>query len=190
MLAIMRLSDGGSADGRHVRIGPHTTGSTLPAREVAPKEKPVPPALVPCIGLDVHSADEVIRALSRELRRTGAVKDSFEGAALARERRSPTGLPFEGGAVALPHAEPEHVLSPALAVATLVRPVRFREMGSPGVSLEVTLVVMPAFTAKEQASAGLTRVIEILRNAPLRAALAAARDDAAVRSLFVTAGAL
>jgi galactitol PTS system EIIA component len=145
--------------------------------------------IVSCIGLDVSSAEEVIRALSRELRLAGAVKDTFESAALARERRSPTGLPFEGGAVALPHAEPEHVLSPALGVATLVRPVRFREMGSPGVALDVTLVVMPALTAKEQASAGLTRVIELLQSVPLRAALIAAKDDAVIRSLLSPAGA-
>jgi PTS system galactitol-specific IIA component len=145
------------------------------------------PAIVSCVRLEASSADEVIRALSRELCRAGAVKDSFEGAALARERRSPTGLPFEAGAVALPHAEPEHVLSPALGVATLVRPVRFREMGSPGVALDVTLVVMPAFTAKEQASAGLAGVIEMLQSAPLRAALVAARDDATIRSLLAPA---
>jgi PTS system galactitol-specific IIA component len=148
----------------------------------------VPPAIFSCVGLEVSSSDEVIRALSRELCRVGAVKDTFEGAALARERSSPTGLPFEGGAVALPHAEPEHVLSPALGVATLVRPVRFREMGSPGVALDVRLVVMPAFTAKEQASAGLARVIELLQSASLRAALVSAKDDKAIRSLLSPSG--
>jgi PTS system galactitol-specific IIA component len=150
----------------------------------------VPLAIVSCVRLDVSSADAAIRALSRELRRAGVVKDTFEDAALARERRSPTGLPFEGGAVALPHAEPEHVLSPAIGVATLLRPVRFREMGSPGVALDVALVVMPAFTAKEQASSGLARMIETLQSAPLRAALVAAEDDAAIRSLLAPAGSL
>jgi PTS system galactitol-specific IIA component len=148
----------------------------------------VSPAIVSCVGLDVASAEEVIRALSRELCRAGAVRDTFEGAAVARERRSPTGLPFEGGPVALPHAEPEHVLSPALAVATLARPVRFREMGSPAVALDVTLVVMPAFTAKEQASAGLAGVIELLQSTSLRAALVAARDHETIRSLLAPPG--
>jgi galactitol PTS system EIIA component len=148
----------------------------------------VSPAIFSCVGLDVASAEEVIRALSRELCRVGAVRDTFEGAAVARERRSPTGLPFEGGAVALPHAEPEHVLSPALAVATLARSVRFREMGSPAIALDVTLVVMPAFTAKEQASAGLAGVIERLQSAPLRVALVAARDHETIRSLLAPPG--
>ena len=86
-----------------------------------------------------------------------------------------TGLPFEGGAVALPHAEPEHVASHALAMATLVRPVKFRQMGSPATRLDVALVVMPALTAKEQASAGLAQLIELLQDAGLRGALVSAQ---------------
>jgi PTS system galactitol-specific IIA component len=141
----------------------------------------------PCVcvvRLDVPSAEGAIRALARALHAAGAVKESFEAAAVARERRSPTGLPFEGGAVALPHAEPEHVVSPALAVATLARPVKFREMGSPATQLDVALVVMPALTAKEQASAGLSRVIEMLQGAALRAALAACEDEASMRAVL------
>jgi galactitol PTS system EIIA component len=145
------------------------------------------PVIVCCVRLDVSSAEGVIRALARELHRAGRVKDSFEAAAVLRERRSPTGLPFEGGAVALPHAEPEHVVSPALAVATLVKPVKFREMGSPAIQLDVALVVMPALTQKEQAAAGLAKVIEVLQDAPLRAALAGAEGEDAIRALLAPA---
>ncbi len=134
--------------------------------------------------LNATSAEAVVRTLARELLAAGHVRTSFEAAAVARERRSPTGLPFEGGAVALPHAEPEHVISRALAVATLAAPVKFREMGSPASQLDVALVVMPALTAKEQAAAGLSRVIELLQDAALRAALAAAPDAAAMHALL------
>jgi PTS system galactitol-specific IIA component len=138
--------------------------------------------IVCCVRLDVPSAEGAIRALAQALYRAGSVKETFEAAAVARERRSPTGLPFEGGAVALPHAEPEHVVAPALAVASLVRPVKFREMGSPATQLDVALVVMPALTTKEQAGAGLAKVIEMLQGAPLRAALTAAGDEDAMRA--------
>lgn len=121
-----------------------------------------------------------MRALALRLREKGHVRDSFEKAALAREKRSPTGLPFPGVAVALPHAEPEHVESPAIAVATLAAPVTFRQMGSPGTKLAVSLVVMPAFTAKEQASAQLSTLIEKLQDDALRARLVEAADAAAI----------
>jgi PTS system galactitol-specific IIA component len=150
-----------------------------------------PPRLVGIAGLadalcfarvDVTSAEAAIRHLARELQRAGHALGTFEAAAVARERRSPTGLPFAGGAVALPHAEPEHVASHAIAIATLARPVKFREMGSPATQLDVGLVVMPALTAREQAAAGLAALIEALQSPDLRAALAAAPDADAMRA--------
>jgi len=134
-----------------------------------------------CVArLSSTTPEEVIRALAQLLLQKGHVKPSFEKAALSREKRSPTGLPFPGIAVALPHAEPEHVVSPAIAVATLERPVTFRQMGSPGTKLQVSLVVMPAFSAKEQAGAGLSGLIEKLQDEGLRQRLIEARDAGAI----------
>jgi PTS system galactitol-specific IIA component len=124
--------------------------------------------------VDVATAEQAVRALAGRLFAEGKVLASFEAAAVLREKRSPTGLPFRGGAVALPHAEPEHVVVPAVAVATLAHPVRFRQMGAPAVQLEVSLVVMPALSAKEQAAAGLARLLELLQDDALHASLRAA----------------
>jgi galactitol PTS system EIIA component len=115
------------------------------------------------VRLEVRTAADVIRALASRLLARGHVKDSFERAAIAREKKSPTGLPFAPWPVALPHAEPEHAETPAIAVATLASPVVFRQMGSPAVSLSVSIVVMPALTAKEQAAASLSRLVALLQ---------------------------
>lgn len=134
-----------------------------------------------CIAqLSAASSDDVIRALAARLFAAGHVAASFEKAACQRERRSPTGLPFPGVAVALPHADPEHVVTPAIAVASLAAPVTFRQMGSPAVKLEVSLIVMPALTAKEQAASELSRVMQVLQDEQLRRELVAARDSAAL----------
>jgi len=124
--------------------------------------------------LSATTADDAVRALAARLFEAGHVRASFEAAASQRERRSPTGLPFAGGAIALPHAEPEHVVSPAIAVASLASPVRFRQMGAPAIALDVALVVMPAFSEKEQAASGLARLLELLRDDALRAELSRA----------------
>jgi PTS system galactitol-specific IIA component len=138
-----------------------------------------------CVArLAAKSSEEVIRALAQRLLAAGHVRASFESAALTRERRSPTGLPFPGLAVALPHADPEHVLEPAIAVASLAAPVSFRQMGSPGTALSVSLVVMPALTAKEQAAAELSRLIELLQDESLRQALAAAASPSDLCNLL------
>jgi galactitol PTS system EIIA component len=126
--------------------------------------------------LHAASAEDAIRKLAQLLASKGYVRASFEAAAVARERRSPTGLPFPDAPVALPHAEPEHVTRPAVVVATLAAPVTFREMGSPGVKHPIGIVVMPALSSKEQAAAGLTSLIELLQDGALRAALLAATN--------------
>jgi PTS system galactitol-specific IIA component len=136
------------------------------------------------VGLEATSGEAVVRALAKELSRAGKVKASFEAAAVSREKRSPTGLPFAGGAIALPHAEPEHVESPAIAIAKLARPVKFREMGNPATQLEVSLVVMPALTAKDQAAAGLAKILGLLQDEALREELRAASDAQAIADAF------
>jgi PTS system galactitol-specific IIA component len=137
--------------------------------------------------LDVASAEDVIRELAQRLCEGGRVRTSFVEAALLRERRSPTGLPFDPPAVALPHAEPEHTLEPTLAIATLAHPIVFREMGSPEAEVEVEIVVMPAFSAKEQASASLSGLIELLQDDAFRARLLAAKDAAELAALMASA---
>ena len=75
-------------------------------------------------------------------------------------------------------------MSPAIAIATLARPVKFRQMGSPATTLDVALVVMPSLTAKEQAAAGLSRLIELLQDESLRGALTAAASPESLRDLL------
>jgi PTS system galactitol-specific IIA component len=138
-----------------------------------------------CIArLAASSSDAVLRALSQRLLEAGHVRPSFEAAAIRREKRSPTGLPFAGSGVALPHAEPEHVIAPAIAIASLAEPVSFRQMGAPGTQIAVTLVVMPALTAKAQAAGELARLIEVLQDEALRRALEGAADGAAMMAAF------
>ncbi|MBL8607199.1 MAG: PTS sugar transporter subunit IIA [Myxococcales bacterium] len=122
--------------------------------------------------LAASSDRAVIEALAAAL--GDHVLPSFVGAALAREKRSPTGLPFPDVAVAIPHAEPEHVARPAIVVASLASPVKFRQMGSPRATVDAALVVMPALSSKEQAGAALASLIQSLQDARIRAALAAA----------------
>ena len=134
-----------------------------------------------CIaGLTAESSDAVVGVLAQRLLAAGHVRPSFERAVIAREKRSPTGLPFPGQGVAMPHAEPEHVLHPAIAVASLAKPVSFRQMGAPGTKLEVSLVVMPALTDKEQAAGELSRLVGLLQDEALRRALVRAATSQAM----------
>lgn len=134
--------------------------------------------------LGVETRDEVLRLLADALHRAGAVDDCFAAAVLAREAESPTGLPFSHWAVALPHADPRFVRAPALAFATLDRPVSFRQMGSPEVELAVTAVAMFALPDRDAAQALLTRLIEILRDGGLAGRALAATDAQSLYALL------
>ncbi len=100
-----------------------------------------------------------MRALAGALLERAFVRPSFEAAVLAREASSPTGLPLAGRKVALPHADPEHVLAPAVALCTLEHPVRFREMGAPERELEVELVALLALPDHESAQRELVALL-------------------------------
>src|SRR5262245_25383039 len=135
-------------------------------------------------GLVAESSDQVVRTLAQKLLAAGRVEPTFEKAAIAREKRSPTGLPFPGQGVAMPHAEPEHVVTPAVAIASLAKPVLFRQMGAPAIQLGASLVVMPALTSKEQAAGELARLVELLQDEALRRALCDAPTSASMYAML------
>lgn len=106
-------------------------------------------------GLEAGDATEAVQQLAGMLQRAGHVAEGYAAAVVAREATFPTGLPTEP-AVALPHADPDHVVSSAMAVGVFRTPVIFREMGNPERPLQVRVVFLLAVKEKEEA-AGLLR---------------------------------
>lgn len=103
------------------------------------------------LGVKADTDGEVISLLAERLHSLGYVKPSFAGAVLAREAQLPTGLPLGGvNNVAVPHTDPEHVLKPGLAFATLTQPVAFANMEDPDEKLPVRLVFLMALNDKDK----------------------------------------
>jgi PTS system galactitol-specific IIA component len=94
--------------------------------------------------LQAENWQEVIIALGNLLSEHGFVKDSYVPAVLVREKIYPTGLPLGAINVAIPHTDTGHVNHPAIAMATLAKPVLFGNMGEPGGELEVRVVFLLA----------------------------------------------
>jgi len=141
------------------------------------------PAL--CVaGLEARDAEAAIRALGDRLGAAGLVRAGFVEAVLVRERTSPTGVPFPGRKAALPHADPEHVVAPGAAVATLRHPVDFRAMGDPASVLSVDLVIVLALPDVRSAQSALVALVERLQHAEFVDALCAAVDAQALCRLL------
>lgn len=94
-------------------------------------EQPIIAADLILLQLEAPDWKTAIRALGERLRAGGYVRDTFVNAVLEREVAYPTGLRLGHMDIAIPHTDPEHVLSPGIAVATLATPVDFRHMGNP-----------------------------------------------------------
>jgi len=126
----------------------------------------------------VRDREEILAKLAGLLYHKGYVKESFLSAVLKREQEFPTGLQTRITGVAIPHTDSEHVVRPALAVATLASPVQFHSMELPEKRIPVEIVLMLAIKKAEAQLDVLKRVMSILNNEKLlRFLLSASKPD-------------
>lgn len=114
--------------------------------------------------LEAQTWQEVIQALGDKLEDCGYVKASYVPAVMERERVFPTGLPLGDINVAIPHTDVEHVNQPAIAVATLARPVVFGNMGEQGGLLEARIVFLLAMKEPHAQLDLLQNLVETFQN--------------------------
>lgn len=130
------------------------------------------------LGLEADDAPAALRALSARLREIGAVTDSFEAAVLLREEKHPTGLPTLVPA-AVPHTDPEHVITPGFAIAVPTFPVAFGEVGSQGERrIWAELVIMLVLSDAGGQAAALQSLVAKLQEPDTVRDLLDASDDA------------
>jgi PTS system galactitol-specific IIA component len=128
---------------------------------------------------------EVITELGDLLYQAGVVKESFTKAALQRESELPTGLPLEGNFnAAIPHTDVEHVISPALALATLSKPVLFKNMVSPEEDVPVQLVILMALDQPKSQVEMLQEIAAVLQDKETIEKLMEAKSYSDIRNAF------
>jgi PTS system galactitol-specific IIA component len=138
------------------------------------------------INIEAATAEEVIRILNGLLVQRGCVKAEYAELLIEREGKYPTGLPTEGVKVAIPHAFAENgeVLIPAIACATLARPVVFKNMADPDDPLEAGIVFLLALKGEHESAKDLDRVMSVFSDADLLARLYAAKSGAEFAELM------
>lgn len=123
------------------------------------------PALEPelCfVGVDVADAEEALRVLAGASVEHGFAHPSLVEAVVRRERTFPTGLPV-ATPVAIPHADAEHTVRPAMAALVPTRPLVFGELGGRDRTVEVELVLMLMVSDPQEQVGLLGRLITVLR---------------------------
>ena len=112
---------------------------------------------------DIRAADrgEALKFLTDSLMERGFVKEGYYEMLMAREKAYPTGLRTEPFAVSVPHADPDCVLKPCIAIARLDKPVAFDEMGNETETVPVKYIFNLVLQRMEQQLELLQTVIGV-----------------------------
>ena len=127
-------------------------------------------------GLKAGNWEEALDLIAEKMIAYGYVHPSFREAVKQREREYPTGLTVWGGlGAAIPHADPEHVVRPVTAVASLTEPVLFRDME--GHQSDVSLIFLQAIRDPSEHIDAMAEIIMLLRDVDTVDALMHASDS-------------
>lgn len=97
------------------------------------------------IKSNAKNKKEVVHELFSFLLAKGYVRETYEAAIHTREQNFPTGLELQGEYnVAIPHAETEHVIKPAIALGILQTPILWENMEDPEQNIPIHLVFLLA----------------------------------------------
>jgi PTS system galactitol-specific IIA component len=131
------------------------------------------------VNVDALDAKEAIHKMTVALIATGHVAPGFAEDVWKREQTFPTGLPTQPLAVAIPHADPDHVNRSAVCIGVLNSPVRFAQMGTDGSTfLDVHLVFMLAIKEREKQVEMIQQLMTVIQNVSLLDGLSKAKDSA------------
>lgn len=137
------------------------------------------------VGVQAASAQEAIQKLAAALVHTGHVTPEFTDDVWKREQTYPTGLPTQPMAVAIPHADPEHVEQSAVCIGILKSPVGFSQMGTDGSAiLDVRLIFLLAIKEREKQVEMIQQLITLIQTGSLLEGLAKVKDPAEAMTLI------
>ena len=115
-------------------------------------------------SLSAPDAKTTIQQLSEMLTNSGCVVEGFSDDVWHREQFFPTGLPTSPYGVAIPHADPDHVLKSSIAIGILTKPVLFDQMASDhSEQVQAWIVFLMAITDKEKQISTLQEIIDLVK---------------------------
>lgn len=82
------------------------------------------------LNLDASNRNELFKKVYEKLAEKGIVKESYLDALTKREDEFPTGVVTQSLPIALPHANPENVNHPFIAVVQTKDDIRVQQMGT------------------------------------------------------------
>ena len=139
------------------------------------------------VDVDAVDVQDAIRKLTAVLVATDHVTPEFAEDVWGREGTFPTGLPTQPLAVAIPHADPDHVNQSAVCVGMLKSPVRFAQMGTDGSTvLDVPIIFMLAIKEQEKQVEMIQQLISLIQSPKLLDGLSKVKNSVEAMNLIQT----
>jgi PTS system galactitol-specific IIA component len=137
------------------------------------------------VGVEAADAHDAIQKMCASLIETSNIAQEFASDVWKREERFPTGLPTQPLAVAIPHADPDHVNRSAVCVGVLKSPVRFAQMGTDGSTvLEVPIIFLLAIKEKEKQVEMIQQLISLIQSPSLLEGLPRTKNSSEAMTLI------
>lgn len=133
-------------------------------------------------GIHFANCEAVLQHIGAEMLAKNVVQESYPQALLEREALFPTGIVLEQHAVAIPHCEAVHAISPAIYLIRPDEPVRFQRADEDS-DVPVMLIIALIVENPEAQLKLLRRLFSELQNPEVMEALLAA-PDSQLGSLF------
>ncbi|MDD3185088.1 MAG: PTS sugar transporter subunit IIA [Anaerostipes sp.] len=104
------------------------------------------------IQLDMEVVDQkdFFEKMADKLETLGYVKSTFKNAIMEREAEFPTALAIEPFPVAIPHADPQHIIKPFIAATRLKQSVKWCEMAANDQQHDVKFIFMLGFKRSDE----------------------------------------
>jgi PTS system galactitol-specific IIA component len=129
---------------------------------------------------------DALQQLTSLLVQTGHASPEYAQDAWDREETFPTGLPTLPYAVAIPHADPDHVNQTAICIGTLTKPIQFGQMGTDGSTLlDIKIIMLLAVKEKENQVEFIQQVVGLIQNQDFLEALMEQQDPSHVYQLVL-----
>ena len=114
-------------------------------------------------NLKFDNALEALTYISEQLQQKGIVKESHLKASIEREALFPTGIAFDGYAVAIPHCEAKHANTPAIFIIRTQSPVAFNRADDDS-NIDISLIISLVVTSPEDQIELLKALFSNLQN--------------------------
>jgi PTS system galactitol-specific IIA component len=136
-------------------------------------------------GFEADDAQDAIGKLTALLVETDHVTPEFANDVWEREKTFPTGLPTQPLAVAIPHADPDHVNRSAVCIGVLNSPVKFSQMGTDGSTvLDVPIIFLLAIKEKEKQVEMIQQLMTLIQSPELLDGLTRAQSASEAMELI------